>query len=391
MSAADIDQPYGKDLEAIEHSIAAIIEQYFRDPDSFFYCVVNGLTNRPYTDADPDLDYPLEKTWWANGGFPYELKRTFLNYEDSDMMAGEVLQAYLARAQANPTDANWAAADDLAELMLEVGEKVGRENPYGFGFLPKLHGGLRHLHEDFELSADQLLKWTTALDAYHAFTTNQDRRRRIEEFLVAAARWLDDRDFVTPYMGYPNYARLHDLRHYHACFAYLCARGYQLSGDKRLAEEVAFFRDRMLRGRRNSGSANSLNLVLEALTRLVALVPEDTDAWLSLARADWQARQTYFQPDGTATHSGYVWNEGPRMAVNYLVAKALLPEIEGDFDVPALLLAYNTKDRFYHLARGQEIPTRLDDGGVCTCRHAVLGLSYASWLRAYWLLRSEAL
>ncbi|MBU4211240.1 MAG: hypothetical protein KKD33_01505, partial [Verrucomicrobia bacterium] len=380
MSQALIEQHYGDDLEQMEQVIAAIIPQYFLDADELVYACINGATNKPYVDGDPDLDYPVEKMWCRNGAFPYELKRTFLNYEDVDMTTAELLQAYLAKASAQPTKENRAAADKLATLMIEVTEDVGRKNPYGFGFLPKLHGGIRHLHECFEFSADQLLKWMNALDTYREFTDDADRQQRINAILLAAARWLDARDFVTPYMGSPNYARLNHLRHYHGCFAYLCARGYQLSAEEHLLAEARFFRDRMLNASQDSPAANSMNLVLEALSRLVQLMPEDQNVWLSLMRRNWQARANYYHPDGTAVYAGYRWHQGTRMATNYLIAKKLLPEIESEFDLPGLLLSHNCKAYFHHLVPGQELKINEADGGIHTYRNAVLGLAYASWM-----------
>ncbi len=87
----------------MERSVTAIIEQYILDEDRFPYSCLNGAANRAYVEGDPNLDYPLEPTWWHNGNFPHELKRAFFNYEDSDMVAGQLLQAYVARAKAAPT------------------------------------------------------------------------------------------------------------------------------------------------------------------------------------------------------------------------------------------------------------------------------------------------
>jgi hypothetical protein len=390
MSAELIDRNYGNDLDAIERSVAAIIPQYFLDDDGFPYACLNGATNRPYVDTDPELDYPLEKTWWYNGSFPYELKRTFFNYEDSDMVAGELLQVYVARARVAPTPENVAAADNFADLMLQVSERIGRENPYGYGFLPKLHGGIKHLHEDFEFSADQLLKWMSALDAYRDFTTDAGHRQRIDDLFLACARWFDARDFAVSYMGNMGWIRLTDMRHYLTTMAYVCARGYEISGDRHLQDETNFFRDRVLFASKDSPSANTVNLVVEALTHLIRLQPEATEAWLAIARRNWHHRTTYYRPEGTPRY-GLLWNESHNMALNYLLTRRLLPEIEGDLDPVAILLAHNCKRAFYHLVQPPEIPPDFDDHGMGLRMYVniVLGQAYATWLRVYWLLKGE--
>lgn len=48
-------------------------------------------------------------------------------------MAGELLPAYVARAQAAPPPEHVAAAEELPGLMLAVSERMGRELPYGYG------------------------------------------------------------------------------------------------------------------------------------------------------------------------------------------------------------------------------------------------------------------
>ncbi len=390
MSPELIDQDYGNDLDAIEKSVAAIIPRYFLDEDGFPYACINGATNRPYQDSDPELDYPLERTWWYRGSFPYELKRTFLNYEDSDMMAGELLQAYVARARAAPTPENVSAADLLADLMLEVSERVGRENPYGYGFLPKMHGGLKHLHEDFEFSADQLLKWMSALDAYREFTTNAKQQGRIDKLFLACARWFDQRDYAVGYMGDMGWVRLTQMRHYLTTMAYVCARGYEVSGDPHLQDEAHFMRDRVFFASQDSPSANTVNLVAEAVTHLARLQPEAREAWLEIARRNWEHRVSYYRPAGTLRY-GLLWNESHTMAVNYLLTRRLLPEIEGDLDPVAVLLAHNRKQAFYHLVQPPQIPPDFDDHGrgLGMYVNLVLGQAYAAWLRAYWMLKGE--
>ena len=386
-----IDQPYGGDLDHIERSVAAIIQKYVLDEDGFPYACLNGAANRAYVESDPDLDCPLEKTWWYNGCFPFELKKTFFNYEDSDMVAGELLQAYVARAQAAPTAENVAAADRHADLMLEVSERIGRENPYGYGFLPKMHGGIKHLHEDFEFSADQLLKWMSGLDAYRQFTTDRGQQERVQNLFLACARWFDERDFAVSYMGGMGWVRLTEMRHYLATMAYICARGYEVSGDPHLQQEANFFRDRVLFGSQDSPSANTINLVVEAIGHLVRLQPEAAEAWVDIARRNWNHRTAYYRPEGTPRY-GLLWNESANMAVNYLLTRRLLPEIEGQFDPEAILLTYNRKAAFYHLTQPQMIPDDFDDGGMGLRMYVniILCNAYANWWRAYWMLKGEA-
>ena len=388
MSTDLIDRPYGRDLETMEKNIAAVIEQYFIDDDGFVLACINARTHAPFADDDVELrDIPVHKTWYANGSFPYELKRTAMNYEDADMTAGELLMAYLVRARVRPTEAHVEAVERLAGVMIRLSQTVAERNPFGAGFLPKPHGGMKHVHECFEMSADQSLKWAVALEAYGAFTRDAERRAQVDAILLAMACWLDARDFATPYMGNTNYARLNVLRHYHLTFAYLCALGYRLGGDPHLMDEVAFFRDHALRASRDSTAPNSQNLVIEALGRLLELAPDHTDAWMELMRRDWDARRAFVLPDCRIRFRDHLWNHSARFAVNYLVARRHLPGVDGTVDVEAILLAHRGQDEFLHMCAGQQQTGPFASDQFPHYDTHVLGLEYASWLRAYWETR----
>jgi len=384
-----IDRPYGTDLDTMAATIARVVEDYFIDSDGLVLACINARTNAPFTDDDAEVrDMVFHKAWFANGSFPYEVKRTALNYEDADMTMGELLMAYLARARVAPSLAHTAAVERLAGAMLHLNQVVAERNPFGPGFLPKPHGGLRYVHECFEMSADQYLKWAVALEAYGRFTADAERRARVDAVLRAMGEWLDARDFATPYMGNTNYARLNPLRHYHLTFAYLCALGHRLGGDVHLMDEVAFFKDRALSASRDSTAPNSQNLVIEATARLLELAPEHSDAWLGLMRRDWDAGRRFVLPDYRIRFSDHFWNHATRYAVNYLVARQYLPDIEGSVDVEAILLAHDTKQKFVHLVAGQEMTGPFADGRYPHYDTHLLGLAYASWLRAYWETRA---
>ena len=47
---------------------------------------------------------------------------------------------------------------DCVSVMIGINETIAAQNPMGAGFLPKTHGGVPHVHECFETSADQYLK-----------------------------------------------------------------------------------------------------------------------------------------------------------------------------------------------------------------------------------------
>ncbi|MDP7134454.1 MAG: hypothetical protein QF437_28415 [Planctomycetota bacterium] len=388
MNTPLIDQHYGNNLDEMEEVISQIVEQYFVDEDGILIACINANTNRPFVDDDPEVrDIDLTKAWFANGALPHELKRTCLNYEDSDMATGELLMAYLARARATDSQEHIEAVEGVAGAMIHLSETVAEKNPFGPGWLPKIHGGLKHVHECFETSADQYLKWSTALEAYGAFTKDADRKARVDRILLDMAQWLDAHDFATPYMGNTNYARLNHLRHYHVAFAYLCALGHSLGGDSHLMEEVEFFKDRALIESKPSPSPNSQNLVSEAIGRLLVLAPEHRDAWLNLIRDDWEARHNFVETDGRIRFSGHYWNHTTRLATNYLVIRNYLPEIEGSLDVESILRDHDCKSTFLHLAPGQKLTGPFLDGNYPRYDKFVHGFSYASWLRVYWETR----
>jgi hypothetical protein len=388
MSTALIDQPYGPDLDEKEKTISRIVDEYFIDDDGIVIACINARTNRPFVDDDPEVsEIDLNKAWFANGSFPHELKRTCLNYEDSDMATAELLMAYLARAKATCAEEHVDAVELLAGVMIHLNETIAEQNPFGPGFLPKIHGGLKHVHECFETSADQYLKWSTALEAYAAFTKDEDRKVRVNRILLDMAEWLDAHDFATPYMGNTNYARLNHLRHYHLTFAYLSALGHSLGGDPHLLEEMVFFKDLALAHSKPSPSPNSLNLVSEAVGRLLELSLDHRESWLELVRDDWELRHNFVKPDGRIHFSGHYWNHTSRLATNYLVIRKYLPEIEGSLDVDAILRDHHSKTDFLHLTPGQKLTGPFTDGNYPRYDKFVCGLSYASWLRVYWETR----
>ena len=385
MSIALIDQPYGNNLDEMEQTISRIVEQYFIDDDGLVLACLNARTNRPYADDDEEVrDLPLEQNWVYRGSFPREVKRTAMNYEDTDMTTGELLMAYLARAKVEPAEPNVDAAERLAGAMIRLSQVVAEKNPFGAGFLPKPHGGLKYVPECFELSADQYLKWAVALEAYAGWTRDGQRREQVDEILLAMARWLDARDFATPYMGNTNYARLNHLRHYHLTFAYLCAKGYALSGDVELLREVAFFKEHALANSKDSTSPNSQNLVVEALSRLLDLAPEHTDAWLELMRRDWEARRAFVMPDLRIRFADHYWNHTTRFLTTYRVVRRHLPDLAEPIDTDAIMLAQNTKDHFLHMAPGQDKTGPFATNIYPDYDKHLLGLAYASWLRVYW-------
>jgi len=369
----------------MERTIADIVEQYFIDADGFVLACINSRTNKPFADDDPEVcDLDINKTWVARGAFPYEVKRTALNYEDADMTAGELLMAYLARARVTRSQEHVDAVERLAGTMIRLSETVAERNPFGSGFLPKPHGGMRYVHECFEMSADQYLKWAVALEAYGKVTADAQRRRQVDKILLDMALWLDARDFATPYMGNTNYARLNHLRHYHLTFAYLCALGHRLGGPPHLLEEVAFFRDHALNESKSSQAPNSQNLVVEALGRLLTLAPQDRDAWLNLMRDEWEGRRAFVAPGYRIRYSDHYWNHATRLAINYLVVRTHLPEVDGAVDVETILKAHDCKEKFLHLVAGQELSGPFLSGYYDRYDRHVLGLAYASWLRAFW-------
>lgn len=387
MTAA-IDQPYGNDLATMAERISGVIDAFFVDADGFVLACINAETNKPFVDDDWQIrDLEAHATWYARGSFPFALKRTAMNYEDADMTTGELLMAFLARARAVPNCEHRDAVERLAGVMIGINETIAAQNPMGAGFLPKTHGGVPHVHECFETSADQYLKWAVALEAYSVFTAELDRRVRAERILLDMAGWLDAHDFCTPYMGDTNYARLNHLRHYHLAFAYLCALGHRLGGSEHLLEEVVYFKNHAATASTRSPSPNSQNLVAEALSRLLDLAPEHSDDWLALMRDDWDARHAFVTPDLRVRFTDHYWNHTARFATNYWVVRKHVPEVDGTVDVEEILLAHDGKAAFLHLAAGQERTGLFASDHYPRYDTYVSGMSYASWLRVYWETR----
>jgi hypothetical protein len=264
--------------------------------------------------------------------------------------------------------------------MMKLYDAIARKNPYGAGWLCKPYGGIERAHESFECSADQYLKFTVALEKYSHWTEDAQERRQITDALCAFARWLDDRDFVTPYMGHCHWGRLTPLTHYRGYFAYIMALGYRLSGNEHYRQEALFFMDKMLRSPRLSGSVNSMNLVVEEMDRLTDLMPEYRAQWLDLMAQDWDNRANYVDTDGIMHNSGYMWNEGTGVASTYNTIVKHFPEKKNDLDLRTLLLKYNEMDRFVHQLSSDD-PNNMT---YYVDRFEIVSQHLSSWLRGYW-------
>jgi len=372
---------YGASVPEIEATLRRIIEEFFLDKDGFIYACINSRTLEPFRDSDPEVNQkPIHESWVANGSFPYDLKRTFHNYEDSDMAAGDYLMALMSRQAATKDAATANKARAFFRAMVKLYDTVAEKSPYGAGFLPKPYSGIDRAHESFETSADQYFKFTVSIEKYGAWTTDPEEKAKTREMLLAFARWMDDRDFVTSYMGDPSWGRLIHLMHYLGYFAYIMALGYRLAGNDHYRQEALFFRDRMMAQGSRSPSPNSLNLVVEILDRLVDLMPEHKEDWLELMARDWDNRHAYVNDDGVAHFSGYTWNCGARMASTYNTIVKHFPEKKGDLDLTTLLSKHNRLEHFI-LQIGADDPK---DMTYPECRYSIVSQYYACWLRAHW-------
>jgi hypothetical protein len=379
-----IRQEYGRTLKDIERTLWPIIADYFLDRDGFIYSCINKTTLKPFQDSDPEVNAkPVIETCVARGDFPYELKRTYLNYEDSDIAAGDYLMALVSKARRTGDPKVGESARRFFRAMMKLYDSIARKNPYGAGWLCKPYGGIERVEESLECSADQYLKFTVALEKYLHWTEDAQERQQITDALCAFARWLDDRDFVTPYMGRCSWGRLNPLTHYVGYFAYIMALGHRLSGNEHYRQEALFFMDKMLRSPRLSRNASAMQLVVEEMDRLMDLMPEYRTQWLDIMAQDWDDRVNYVDADGIAHGNGYygggTWNEGAGLASTYNTIVKHFPEKKNDLDLRTLLLKYNKMDRFV-------LQVSSDDSTVLfyESRFALVSDIYANWLRGYW-------
>jgi hypothetical protein len=393
-----IRQEYGRTLKDIERTLWPIIADYFLDRDGFIYSCINKTTLKPFQDSDPEVN---AENWVARGDFPNELKRTYLNYEDSDMAAGDYLMALVSKARRTGDPKVGESARRFFRAMMKLYDSIARKNPYGAGWLCKPYGGIERVEESLECSADQYLKFTVALEKYLHWTEDAQERQQITDALCAFARWLDDRDFVTPYMGRCAWGRLHSHTHWVGYFAYIMALGHRLSGNEHYRQEALFFMDKMLRRPRLSGNAerdrfvlgerarrpprlsgnaSAMNLVVEQMDRLIDLMPEYRTQWLDIMAQDWDDRVNYVDADGIAHYDGYRWNEGAGLASTYNTIVKHFPEKKNDLDLRTLLLKYNEMDRFVHQLSSDD-PNNMT---YYVDRFEIVSQHLSSWLRGYW-------
>lgn len=377
----------GEDLETIEASLLQIMESLFLDEDGFYRSEINARTLRPYQADDPEI-LPPDKQWARRGLMPEEAKGIHMNYEDAGMTTGNYLQALVAKYKKTSDKETRKILGRTFEAMSLLHRRVAETNEYGEGFIPKPYLGIRNVSRVFEMSADQWIKFGRGLDLYREIATPGEKVRA-EEILVSMARWLDDHDFVTPYMGGPAWGRLMQHEHYPAIFAYLMSVGHGIAGDPHFRVEARSLLAAALQREGDipawEGAAepdiNVQNLMTESLIPLMESFPALKPSMIRRLNWWWRsANECQLQKDGSSMHHSVNLNTASLSACTYVQLRDYLDPGQRNMDVDAVLLSQNTMEHFMVMQNPDECTVT----GWIESKNSLTAQLISAWLRAYW-------
>jgi len=380
-------QSLGDDLPSLEANLVHLMEERFADEDGYYRGEIHARSMRPYESTDAEI-LPPEKQWARRGLMPEEAMAVHMNYEDASMTTGNYVQALIAKFEKTGDPETRRILRKAFEAMSLLHRTTAETNEYGEGFIPKPYLGIRDVSAIFEMSADQWLKFGRALDRYRAIATPPERARA-EEILLSMATWLDDHDFVTPYLGGPVYGRLMPHEHYPAVFAWFMATAAGISGNRHFEEEALALLNKALEKEGNipswEGAAepciNVQNLMTESLVPLMDRFPERRPAMVKRLNWWWrQANECQLQPDWSSMHHAVHLNTAPLSACTYVQICEVLEPGQQPMDIDAVLLEQNRMEHFMVMRNAKNCAIT----GWMESRTSLSAQMIAAWLRAYW-------
>jgi hypothetical protein len=380
-------ESFGDKLEAIEATLVCIMEELFVDEDGYCRTEINARTLQPYHLDDPEV-LPPEKQWIRHGLLPDCAKAIHMNYEDASMTTGTYMSAMVAKLKKTGDKKTEKIVRRTFAAMNLLYQEVAAKNAYGRGFIPKPYLGIRDVGEMFEMSADQWVKYVGGLDVFRDVATEPEREQA-EEILVSMAKWLDDHDFVTPYLGGPVWGRLMQHEHYPAIFAYIMALGYRISGNDHFKQEAHFLLCKALEKEGDvpnwEGTAepdiNVQNLMTESLLPLMDFFPSLKPAMTKRLNWWWKnSNECQIQSDWSSMHHGVNLSSASLSACTYVQIRDILEPDQQTMDLDAVLLSQNSMADFMLMKNPEDVEVI----GWLESRTSLWGQMMAAWLRAYW-------
>jgi len=382
-----LNEHFGEDLDTIEKSLVRIMEELFLDEDGFYRSEINARTLRPYQPEDSEI-LPPHLQWARRGLMPEEAKCIHMNYEDAGMTTGNYLQALIAKYRKTADAETRKLLGRTFEAISTLHHMTAESNEYGEGFLPKPYLGIRNVSRVFEMSADQWIKVGRSLDLYRE-VASPGEKARAEEILVSMARWLDDRDFVTPYMGGPVWGRIMQHEHYPAIFAYFMSVGHSINGDPHFLDEARSLLCRVLAKEGDipawEGDAepdvNVQNLMTESLIPLMESFPDLKTSMVRRLNWWWEnANACQLQEDFSSMHHSVNLNTASLTACTYVQLREFLDPGRQEIDVNEVLLSQNKMESFMVMKN----PESCTVTGWIEAKNSLTAQMISAWLRAYW-------
>jgi hypothetical protein len=380
---------YGRNLEAIEGTVQAVIETVFRDEDGILRSGVYGKTMKPFTLEDVRDRTAGVGGIMENGDFPRELKPLWLNYENAGQASGIYLIGLVEKYRVTQCENTAALARKTFQAIECLWNNAAAQNPFGRGFIPKPYAGIRDVGTVFECSIDQYNDLALGLESFYRHVATVDEKRVIEAMIRSFADWWIGRNYTTNYVGKCLVWHQLDYPHCKGFFLYLLALAYAMAPDPKY--RAAF--DSMMKScacltNMEGDSHQSAGLTVSSMRPLLLLRPELSTFWnrvietgaekllLDLSLQSKWAGLPQFRMNGRAYAALYL-----------SMAHDVLPESGYGRAVKASLEDINTRSDFYHICRGQpvcELDPRVTGDDY---RDAFWAEHHAQWFGAYWTLR----
>ena len=382
-----VRKPYGDNLADIEATLVRIMEEVFLDEDGYYRTEINARTLQPYQPDDPEV-LPPDKQWIRHGLLPDCAKAIHMNYEDASMTTGAYMRAMVAKLKKTGDKKTEEIVRRTFAAMNLLYEEVAKNNEYGRGYIPKPYLGIRNVSEMFEMSADQWVKYVGGLDVFRDVASDTEREQA-EEILVAMAKWLDDHDFVTPYLGGPCWGRLMQHEHYPAIFAYVMALGHSICDNEHYKQEAYSLLCKALEKEGDvpvwAGTSepdiNVQNLMAESFVPLMNYFPSLKPALAKRLNWWWKnSNQCQIQPDWSSMHHSVNLSTAALSACTYVQVRDILEPEQQGMDLDAVLLNQNSMEDFMLMKN----PDDVEVIGWIESKASLWGQMMAAWLRAYW-------
>ncbi len=406
------------EMQKCEERIYSLVVTKMLDRDGLVYSMILEENQRPIRDKDiPDA------VCFNCVDAPKKLRKAgFFSYEDSLMATAEFLLANIYKYQVtNDKQAKQLAKKlfgALKSAALAGAKYTGWTVKPMLGFLPKPYGGIKTAHLSGEVSVDQYQRVMYALEIYRDTIASLSERKWIDKFLLACADCWDINNYTFNYML--GICRWGCCSAHSVSFGLYCsAVGINLSSKKQHKGWHEIFMSRLdpLENKFSySLSDNVACLVAFASKSLCRTIPQERKRWITYAERVCNSSVTGMDKDGYGWLFTFLsgqkkgerikphWDKTPQRYWNFLRwrgnIRRPLSQLAG-----ALVDVYELTGKTKYAKRAKDVLAKHGEKGYMKWLEPltpkdmpkgyeilgkfICGLNTATWLRAYWQLKTN--